>query len=92
MPEASGGSRPLLVSHGIALGCLVSTILGLPAYAERRLRLRNCSISRIDYQESRGWRRVGWWRWQGTFRILMPLRWMNCSVNDVSGSRIPYAD
>ncbi|VFS03302.1 phosphoglycerate mutase [Enterobacter cancerogenus] len=26
------GSRPLLVSHGIALGCLVSTILGLPAY------------------------------------------------------------
>ena len=42
------GSRPLLVSHGIALGCLVSTILGLPAYAERRLRLRNCSISRID--------------------------------------------
>lgn len=46
------GSRPLLVSHGIALGCLVSTILGLPAYAERRLRLRNCSISRIDYQES----------------------------------------
>ena len=35
------GSRPLLVSHGIALGCLVSTILGLPAHAERRLRLRN---------------------------------------------------
>ena len=46
------GSRPLLVSHGIALGCLVSTILGLPAWAERRLRLRNCSISRVDYQES----------------------------------------
>ncbi len=46
------GSRPLLVSHGIALGCLVSTILGLPAHAERRLRLRNCSISRVDYQES----------------------------------------
>ena len=77
------GSRPLLVSHGIALGCLVSTILGLPAYAERRLRLRNCSISRIDYQE---------WRWQGTFRISMPLRLTNCSVNDVSESRIPYAD
>ena len=51
LPE---GSRPLLVSHGIALGCLVSTILGLPAYAERRLRLRNCSISRIDYHESPG--------------------------------------
>ncbi|ANG91451.1 2,3-diphosphoglycerate-dependent phosphoglycerate mutase GpmB [Enterobacteriaceae bacterium 155047] len=53
------GSRPLLVSHGIALGCLVSTILGLPAWAERRLRLRNCSISRIDHQES-PWLASGW--------------------------------
>ena len=53
------GSRPLLVSHGIALGCLVSTILGLPAWAERRLRLRNCSISRVDYQESL-WLAPGW--------------------------------
>ncbi|WP_200552711.1 2,3-diphosphoglycerate-dependent phosphoglycerate mutase GpmB [Kosakonia sp. LAM2021] len=56
LPE---GSRPLLVSHGMALGCLVSTILGLPAYAERRLRLRNCSISRIDYQQS-PWLASGW--------------------------------
>ena len=48
-----------LVSHGIALGCLVSTILGLPAWAERRLRLRNCSISRVDYQESL-WLASGW--------------------------------
>ena len=47
------------VSHGIALGCLVSTILGLPAWAERRLRLRNCSISRVDYQESL-WLASGW--------------------------------
>uniref|UniRef100_UPI00398C591E histidine phosphatase family protein n=1 Tax=Salmonella enterica TaxID=28901 RepID=UPI00398C591E len=46
------GRRPLLVSHGSALGCLVSTILRLPAWSERRLRVRNCSISRIDYQES----------------------------------------
>ena len=53
------GSRPLLVSHGIALGCLVSTILGLPAHADRRLRLRNCSISRVDYQESL-WLAPGW--------------------------------
>ncbi|WP_044181938.1 2,3-diphosphoglycerate-dependent phosphoglycerate mutase GpmB [Phytobacter massiliensis] len=56
LPE---GSRPLIVSHGMALGCLVSTILGLPAYAERRLRLRNCSISRIDYQDS-PWLASGW--------------------------------
>ncbi|MGL9719831.1 2,3-diphosphoglycerate-dependent phosphoglycerate mutase GpmB [Symbiopectobacterium sp.] len=52
------GSRPLLVSHGMALGCLLSTILGLPASAERRLRLRNCSL-RIDYQQS-PWLASGW--------------------------------
>lgn len=52
-------SRPLLVSHGMALGCLVSTILGLPAHAERRLRLRNCSLSRVDYQDS-PWLAPGW--------------------------------
>lgn len=57
--ELPAGSRPLLVSHGIALGCPVSTILGLPAYAERRLRLRNCSISRVDYQQS-PWLASGW--------------------------------
>ncbi|AFJ48415.1 2,3-diphosphoglycerate-dependent phosphoglycerate mutase GpmB [Shimwellia blattae] len=53
------GSKPLLVSHGMALGCLVSTILGLPAWAERRLRLRNCSISRVDFQQS-AWLANGW--------------------------------
>ncbi|NKI75337.1 phosphoglycerate mutase GpmB [Dickeya sp. CFBP 2040] len=53
------GSRPLLVSHGIALGCLISTLLGLPAWAERRLRLRNCSLSRVDYQQS-PWLAPGW--------------------------------
>jgi len=53
------GSKPLLVSHGIALGCLLSTVLGLPAYSERRLRLRNCSLSRVDYQES-PWLASGW--------------------------------
>lgn len=57
--ELPVGSRPLLVSHGMALGSLVSTILGLPAYAERRLRLRNCSISRVDYQQS-AWLAEGW--------------------------------
>jgi len=56
LPE---GSRPLLVSHGMALGVLLSTILGLPANAERRLRLRNCSLSRIEYQES-PWLASGW--------------------------------
>ncbi|WP_367396062.1 2,3-diphosphoglycerate-dependent phosphoglycerate mutase GpmB [Pantoea sp. Ep11b] len=57
--DLPAGSRPLLVSHGMALGSLVSTILGLPAYAERRLRLRNCSLSRVDYQQS-AWLAEGW--------------------------------
>ena len=56
LPE---GSKPLLVSHGIALGCLMGTILGLPAHAERRLRLRNCSLSRVDHQQS-PWLASGW--------------------------------
>ncbi|MGS9083396.1 histidine phosphatase family protein, partial [Salmonella enterica subsp. enterica serovar Infantis] len=57
--ELPQGSRPVLVSHGIALGCLVSTILGLPAWADRRFRLRTCSMSRIDDPE-RQWLASGW--------------------------------
>ncbi|MDX7987473.1 phosphoglycerate mutase GpmB [Xenorhabdus sp. 12] len=53
------GSRPLLVSHGMALVSLLCSILGLPANSERRLRLRNCSISRVDYQDS-PWLASGW--------------------------------
>ncbi|MBS0968784.1 phosphoglycerate mutase [Chimaeribacter arupi] len=57
--ELPAGSVPLVVSHGIALGCLLGTIIGLPPYAERRLRLRNCSISRVDHQQS-PWLAPGW--------------------------------
>lgn len=57
--ELPEGSRPLIVSHGMALGVLLSTILGLPANAERRLRLRNCSLSRVDHQQS-VWLASGW--------------------------------
>lgn len=89
--ELPAGSRPLLVSHGMALGCLVSTILGLPAWAERRLRLRNCSISRVDYQQS-PWLASGWVvETAGMSRILMPPRWMSYSVNDESESGIRSA-
>ena len=49
----------MLVSHVMELGCMVCTFLGLPDYAERRLRLRNCSISRVDYQQS-PWLASGW--------------------------------
>ncbi|QHM73946.1 2,3-diphosphoglycerate-dependent phosphoglycerate mutase GpmB [Mixta intestinalis] len=57
--DLPAGSRPLLVSHGIALGVLIGTLLGLPAHAERRLRLRNCSLSRVDHQQS-AWLAQGW--------------------------------
>lgn len=57
--DLPAGSRPLLVSHGMALGVLISTLLGLPAHAERRLRLRNCSLSRVDHQQS-AWLASGW--------------------------------
>lgn len=57
--QLPAGSRPLLVSHGIALSTLLSRILGVPAYSERRLRLRNCSLSRVDYQNS-PWLANGW--------------------------------
>lgn len=46
---------PLLVSHGIALGCTVSTILGLV----RADVVCGCSISRVDYQRS-PWLASGW--------------------------------
>ncbi|GLR08587.1 phosphoglycerate mutase [Mixta theicola] len=57
--DLPAGSRPLLISHGMALGVLISTLLGLPAHAERRLRLRNCSLSRVDHQQS-AWLATGW--------------------------------
>ena len=53
------GSKALLVSHGIALGSLLSNVLGLPPYAERRLRLRNCSLSLVESQNS-PWLAPGW--------------------------------
>lgn len=57
--EFPAESKLLLVSHGLALGCLLGTLLGLPANAARRLRLRNCSLSMIDYQQS-AWLASGW--------------------------------
>lgn len=56
LPE---GSIPLVVCHGLALGCLIGTVMGLPPHAPRRIRLRNCSLSRVDYQQS-DWLESGW--------------------------------
>lgn len=57
--QLPSGSKPVLVSHGLALSCLLTTLLGLPAFSQRRLRLRNCSLSRVDYQRS-DWLAEGW--------------------------------
>ena len=54
------GSIPLLVSHGIGLGALLNRILGIPTYAERRLRLRNCSISKVEYYQETPCLANGW--------------------------------
>lgn len=52
-------SKVVLVSHGIALSCLVSSLIGVTPGSERRLRLRNCSISLVEYQQS-AWLAPGW--------------------------------
>ncbi len=84
--ELPAGSRPLLVSHGIALGCPGEHDIRLPAYAERRLRLRNCSICASTISKARGWLPAGWWKRRATSRILTPPQWTSCSVNGGSGS------
>ncbi|WP_420885611.1 hypothetical protein [Candidatus Steffania adelgidicola] len=47
------GSKPILVIHGIPLSYVISMVLRLFfVYAGDRLWLGNCSLSRIDYQQS----------------------------------------
>ncbi len=70
--ELPAGSRPLLVSHGIALGCLVSTILGC-----RRTLSVVCGCATALFRAStiskaRGWLPAGWWKRRATSRILTP--------------------
>ncbi|CDK68495.1 Phosphoglycerate mutase [Morganella morganii IS15] len=57
LPE---GSKVLLVSHGIALGCLIGSVLGL-----RRMRSAVCVCATVRYpfwsiRKARGWRMAGW--------------------------------
>jgi len=66
-PEEEGWRRQLVngtvdgrIPEGESMQELSDRVnAGLPAWAERRLRLRNCSISRVDYQESL-WLAPGW--------------------------------
>lgn len=67
------GSRPLLVSHGIALGCPVSTILDYQhgqsvAYVCVTVLFRAWII-----RKACGWRLAGSLKPQGTSRIWTPL-------------------
>lgn len=67
------GSRPLLVSHGIALGCLVSTILGLPAWQSAAYVCVTVLFRAWIIRKACGWRLAGWLKPQGTSRIWTPL-------------------
>lgn len=58
--ELPQGSRPLLVSHGIALGCLVSTILGLPAWANAGYVCATALFPASITRKVSGWRLGGW--------------------------------
>ncbi len=63
--ELPEGSRPMLVSHGMALGCLVSTILGLPAGLNV---VCVCAIVPFPVSiisKARGWHPDGWWETAG---------------------------
>lgn len=67
----TAGSRPLLVSRNCT---------GMPGeydspdyqHGRTPLRLRNCSISRVDYQEACGWRLAGSLKPQGTSHLDAP--------------------
>ncbi len=48
--------QPTLLCHGIALAVWSVLYWGLPARAERRLRLRNCLYFPHRYRELCGWR------------------------------------
>lgn len=69
----SGLGKIAFVSHGIALGSLIGNVIGLPAHAERRFRLRNCSVSVLEFQDN-DWLASGWVveRLGDTHHLLLP--------------------
>lgn len=54
------GSRPLLVSHGMALGCLLSTVLGLSRRLSAACVCATVPCHALIISKARGWHRVGW--------------------------------
>lgn len=58
--ELPQGSRPLLVSHGIALGCLVSTILDYPPGRNAGYVCATALFPVSITVKVSGWRLAGW--------------------------------
>ncbi|MGL4269006.1 MAG: 2,3-diphosphoglycerate-dependent phosphoglycerate mutase GpmB [Plesiomonas sp.] len=71
--SCAGLGKIAFVSHGIALGSLIGSVIGLPPHAERRFRLRNCSISVLEFQDN-DWLANGWVveRLGDTHHLLLP--------------------
>lgn len=57
--ELPAGSKPLLVSHGMALGCLLSTLLGLPPTRSGVCVCVTVLYHGLIIRKARGWLLVG---------------------------------
>ena len=82
MPEGAAAAR----QSWHRFGCLISTVLGLPAYAERRFALAQLlTVARRSSAEPvAGFRLIV--ETAGDVTHLDMPRWTNCSVNAESGS------
>ncbi len=52
---AQGGKRVLVVSHGTAINCLLSAILGMPESHVFRIDVANCGLTEIDVRAGRAY-------------------------------------
>jgi broad specificity phosphatase PhoE len=50
---AHGGQRVLVVSHGTAINCLLSSLLGMPETHVFRIDVTNCGLTEIDVRSGR---------------------------------------
>ena len=51
--EAHTGKRVLVVSHGTALNCLISTLLEMPETHVFRIDIANCGLTEVEVREGR---------------------------------------
>ena len=50
---AQGGKRVLVVSHGTAINCMLSALLGMPESHVFRIDIANCGLTEIDVRAGR---------------------------------------